>query len=567
MSPQTGSGMGGVAVGVLCAVMALLASGCTALPEAAPVTTAIVDPTLLVVAEEARAAGALSAGLLASPVGVRVSPQPASEKRPQLVPLKQAESAAAGAGAGAGGGADVGDVWVGYGGRVPAWSDRVYPLPSARASPLLRLTFDQVDAQVALQAIAMVAERNIVIAHGVTGKVSLSLHDVPWYVAMTGVLRVSGLLVQQQAGILWVAALDEVASLELEAKRRRDNVRLAAPLETRIFALNYARAKDVAAYLQGEGSKRTAKEPLVQDAAPQSEASGSVRVTPRLAGGTNQAGLGLSGQGGLGGLLSSRGVVIAETRTNQLFVSDKVPRMARIAAFIRLLDKPVRQVLIQARIVEADDGFSQSLGVRLSRHAEPIVQLPAVGLGGREPAVLALSLFRPGTDHLIALELTALEATGKGKIVSRPTIVTANLVKALIEQGTEYPYQSINANGSASVQFRKATLRLEVTPHVTPNGHVMLDVDIHKDSRGETTAQGVAINTKHVQTQVLVENTGTVVIGGIFERYDRNEETKVPFLGDLPGIGYLFKTQSERADRSEMLIFLTPYILKQDGAS
>ena len=481
------------------------------------------------------------------------------------MPLKQAESAAAGAGAG--GGADVGDVWVGYGGRVPAWSDRVYPLPNARASPLLRLTFDQVDAQVALQAIAMVAERNIVIAHGVTGKVSLSLHDVPWYVAMTGVLRVSGLLVQQQAGILWVAALDEVASLELEAKRRRDNVRLAAPLETRIFALNYARAKDVAAYLQGEGSKRTAKEPLVQDAAPQSEASGSVRVTPRLAGGTNQAGLGLSGQGGLGGLLSSRGVVIAETRTNQLFVSDKVPRMARIAAFIRLLDKPVRQVLIQARIVEADDGFSQSLGVRLSRHAEPIVQLPAVGLGGREPAVLALSLFRPGTDHLIALELTALEATGKGKIVSRPTIVTANLVKALIEQGTEYPYQSINANGSASVQFRKATLRLEVTPHVTPNGHVMLDVDIHKDSRGETTAQGVAINTKHVQTQVLVENTGTVVIGGIFERYDRNEETKVPFLGDLPGIGYLFKTQSERADRSEMLIFLTPYILKQDGAS
>ena len=186
MSQQTGSGMGGVAVGVLCAVMALLASGCTALPEAAPVTTAIVDPTLLVVAEEARAAGALSAGLLASPVVVRVSPQPASEKRPPLVPLKQAESAAAGAG--------VGDVWVGYGGRVPAWSDRVYPLPSARASPLLRLTFDQVDAQVALQAIAMVAERNIVIAHGVTGKVSLSLHDVPWYVAMTGVLRVSGLL-------------------------------------------------------------------------------------------------------------------------------------------------------------------------------------------------------------------------------------------------------------------------------------------------------------------------------------------------------------------------------------
>ena len=133
-----------MAVGVLCAVMALLASGCTALPEAAPVTTAIVDPTLLVVAEEARAAGALSAGLLASPVVVRVSPQPASEKRPPLVPLKQAESAAAGAGAGAGagGGADVGDVWVGYGGRVPAWSDRVYPLPSARASPLLRLTFD-----------------------------------------------------------------------------------------------------------------------------------------------------------------------------------------------------------------------------------------------------------------------------------------------------------------------------------------------------------------------------------------------------------------------------------------
>jgi len=245
--------------------------------------------------------------------------------------------------------------------------------------------------------------------------------------------------------------------------------------------------------------------------------------------------------------------------------------MAAVSRLVVALDRPVQQVLIQARIVEADDGFSQTLGVRLGAGLSrdlvnpAAVDLPAGGLAGRSAATLALALYRPGVARFINVELSALETSGRGKIIARPSIVTANLVKALIEQGTEYPYQTQNADGLGTVQFRKASLKLEVTPRITPNGQVMLSVSINKDSRGETTAQGVAINTKHVETQVLVENAGTVVIGGIFERYDRGDDTKVPFLGDLPGIGVLFRSRSQRADKSEMLIFLTPYILQADG--
>jgi type IV pilus assembly protein PilQ len=245
--------------------------------------------------------------------------------------------------------------------------------------------------------------------------------------------------------------------------------------------------------------------------------------------------------------------------------------MAAVSRLVAALDRPVQQVLIQARIVEADDGFSQTLGVRLGAGLSrdlvnpAAVDLPAGGLAGRSAANLALALYRPGVARFINVELSALETSGRGKIIARPSIVTANLVKALIEQGTEYPYQTQNADGLGTVQFRKASLKLEVTPRITPNGQVMLSVSINKDSRGETTAQGVAINTKHVETQVLVENAGTVVIGGIFERYDRGDDTKVPFLGDLPGLGVLFRSRSQRADKSEMLIFLTPYILQADG--
>jgi len=306
-------------------------------------------------------------------------------------------------------------------------------------------------------------------------------------------------------------------------------------------------------------------------------------------GGVGQtAGAGTSGAR----ILSSRGSVIAEARTNQLFVTDVPSRLEAVQELINKLDIPIRQVMIEARIVEADDTFSKSIGVRLGGGASgfkvgsnngnevygnfgstysavstgptmnslPFVNLPA-NPSGAQAASYALSLFSPNKSRFLSLELSALESDGKGRIVSSPRVVTADQVKALIEQGTEFPYQTATSSGATAIAFRKANLKLEVTPQITPEGNIILDLDINKDSRGETTVDGIAINTKHVKTQVLVENGGTVVIGGIFEQTERNEVDKVPLLGDLPGLGNLFKTRNRINDKSELLIFITPRVL------
>ena len=275
---------------------------------------------------------------------------------------------------------------------------------------------------------------------------------------------------------------------------------------------------------------------------------------------------------------------------------------------IAKLDIPIRQVLIEARIVEADDRFGRSIGVRLggsdlrgvrggdagyslggvnrvafggsynavsstTQESEntldtintSFVNLPSTGAGGFSPAAFAISLFSSAANRFLNLEISALEADGRGKIVSSPRVVTADQVKALIEQGTEYPYQTATSSGATAISFRKANLKLEVTPQITPEGNIILDVDVNKDSRGETTAAGIAINTKHVQTQVLVENGGTVVIGGIFELLEVDDVTKVPLLGDIPYVGNLFKNRSKTSNKSELLVFITPRVISDRG--
>jgi type IV pilus assembly protein PilQ len=270
----------------------------------------------------------------------------------------------------------------------------------------------------------------------------------------------------------------------------------------------------------------------------------------------------------------------------------------------------VRQVLIEARIVEASDSFGRSLGVRLGgsdlrvirggdagyqisgnnrisiggsydavtgqtgeSSAVPttlntsFVNLPALGQGGYSPSAFAISLFSAAANRFLNLELSALEADGKGKLVSSPRIVTAHNQKALIEQGTEFPYQQATSSGATSVSFRRATLKLEVTPQITPEGNILLDLDINKDSRGETTAAGIAIDTKHIKTQVLVENGGTVVIGGIFELTESDSETKVPLLGDIPIAGNLFKARTRSTSKQEMLVFITPKMIADRSAA
>jgi len=191
------------------------------------------------------------------------------------------------------------------------------------------------------------------------------------------------------------------------------------------------------------------------------------------------------------------------------------------------------------------------------------VNLPAIGVGGNSPASFALSLFSPTANRFLNLELSALEADGKGKIISSPRIITADQIKAFIKQGTKVPFQKATSSGATSVEFQEATLKLEVTPQITPEGNVILDVQINKDTLGSLTSAGREINVKEIKTQVLVENGGTVVIGGIFEQADQSGVTKVPFLGDVPYLGALFRTRNEESQRVELLIFLTPRVVSE----
>ena len=303
-----------------------------------------------------------------------------------------------------------------------------------------------------------------------------------------------------------------------------------------------------------------------------------------------------------GRILSPRGSVLFEQRTNQLFVTDIPSKLEEVQSMIAKIDIPVRQVLIEARIVEATDNWGQSLGVKLgfanlsgvptsgpgaqvggnyaavgaqTGQGPPVafsntqfVNLPAnTGSLGAAAATFALSLFSASADKFLNLELSALENDGNGKIVSSPRVITADQVKALIEQGEELPYQAATSSGATSVQFRKAILKLEVTPQITPEGFVLLDLDVNKDSVGRPTLQGFAIDTKHVRTQVLVENGGTVVIGGIFTQNNLEEINKVPLLGDIPYLGWLFKNRLITTKKTELLVFITPKIVTDRSAA
>jgi type IV pilus assembly protein PilQ len=421
----------------------------------------------------------------------------------------------------------------------------------------LSLNFQNIEVRSLLQVIADFTNFNIVTSDSVTGGVTLRLKDVPWDQALDIILQAKGLGMRRQGNVLWIAPKDEIAAkekLELEAAAA---VQTLEPLRTQAFQLNYSKAADVAVQLTaGTGAAR---------------------------------------------ILSTRGSAIAEPRTNQLFVTDVPSRLEQVSTLIGRIDIAVRQVLIEARIVEASDTFGKSLGVRLggsdlrglrggdagysvggnnrvafggSYNAvssttlesentldtinSNFVNLPAVGVGGFSPSSFAISLFSSAANRFLNLELSALEADGKGKLVSSPRIVTADKTKALIEQGTEFPYQQATSSGATSVAFRRATLKLEVTPQITPEGNIILDLDINKDSRGETTAAGIAINTKHIKTQVLVENGGTVVIGGIFELTETENESRVPVLGELPAVGALFRNRARTSNKQEMLVFITP---------
>lgn len=428
----------------------------------------------------------------------------------------------------------------------------------------LSLNFQNIEVRSLLQVIADFTNFNVVTSDTVAGSLTLRLKDVPWDQALQIIMDAKGLGMRKTGTVLWIAPKDEIDSRtkkDLESSQAIENLE---PLRTQAFQMNYAKSADIAQQIGAGGGSST----------------------------------------GGGRILSPRGSAISEPRTNQLFVTDIASRLAQVQELISKLDVAVRQVLIEARIVEASDTFGKSLGVRLggsdlrglrggdagyalggtnrvafggtynavastTREASGtidtlnsnFVNLPAVGQGGYNPASFAVSIFSSAANRFLNLEISALEADGKGKVVSSPRVVTADQTKALIEQGTELPYQVATASGATSIAFRKANLKLEVTPQITPEGNIILDLDVNKDSVGQATSSGFAINTKHIKTQVLVENGGTVVIGGIFELNETEAETKVPLLGDLPGVGNLFKTRQRSSNKQEMLVFITPKMI------
>ncbi len=430
----------------------------------------------------------------------------------------------------------------------------------------LSLNFQNIEVRALLQVIADFTGLNVVASDSVSGQLTLRLKDVPWDQALDIVMQARGLDMRRNGNVLWIAPKDELLTKERLELEQRAQISELEPLVTETFQLNYQKAD---AFRQV---------------------------------------FGLDGQVGRGSILSRRGSASSEPRTNKLFITDTPSRLDEVRKLILLTDIPTRQVMIEARIVEADDKFSKNLGVKLgftdlnpaaggaqginlpgsSRLSvagnyagvgdrtgqatattgayipnSQFVSLPAGSINGATAGTLAVSLFSAGANRFLNLELSALEAEGKGKIISSPRVVTADQQAAIIEQGEEIPYQQATSSGATSIQFKKANLKLEVTPQITPDGNIILMVDVAKDSRGVAVGSSFAINTKHVKTNVQVENGGTVVLGGIFTQTEIDGLTKVPFFGDIPLLGHLFRSSSKTRDRTELLIFITPHVVAE----
>jgi type IV pilus assembly protein PilQ len=443
----------------------------------------------------------------------------------------------------------------------------------------LSLNFQSIEVRSLLQVIADFTNFNVVTSDTVTGNVTLRLKDVPWDQALDIIMQAKGLGVKKNGNVLWIAPKEELAAkekAELEAKKQVNELE---PLRTQSFQLNYTKSQDVARALTGQ----------------------SLAGAGGVGGGTS------AGVGNAGRILSARGSVIAEQRTNQLFVSDIPSKLEEVSQLIAKIDIPVRQVMIEARIVEAEDSWGRSLGVKLGtsdvRAAQggtpgygvggstrvaiggtytgvgastsqttsssftdtQFVNLPANALSASSAATFALSLFSASANRFLNLELSAMESENKGKIVSSPRIVTADQTKAIIKQGRKIAYQQATSSGATAVTFVEAVLSLEVTPQITPEGGIILDVDVHKDSPVDGSV--ISVDTKQVKTQVLVDNGGTVVIGGIFQMTESNLTNKVPLLGDVPGLGVLFRQNTKQLNKTELMVFLTPKVITERGTA
>jgi len=433
----------------------------------------------------------------------------------------------------------------------------------------LTLNFQDIETRAVLQLLAETSGRNIVVSDTVAGNVTLRLRNVPWDQALDIVMTTKGLDMRENGNVIIVAPAEEIAARETADLEAQNAISELEPLYSEFLQVNYAKAADLANLIDSDS--------------------------------TNS-------------LLSDRGSIAVDDRTNTLLVQDTAERLQNIRRMVRTLDIPIKQVLIESRIVVVNDDFSRDLGVRLGvtafnensddgltvisgsgtgtdtminsaltnlsdpNNGTPFpIQIPTlsnrynVNVPIENPAGrFALAVLE--TDYLVDLELTALEAEGRGEIVSTPRVITANQKEARIEQGVEIPYQQSASSGATTIQFKKAVLSLEVTPQITPDNNIIMDLRVHKDSVGDIISTGglggtvPSIDTRAVETQVLVADGQTVVLGGIYETERRETINKVPFLGDIPFAGHLFKSRQVTDNKAELLIFVTPRIIEEGGS-
>ncbi|MBU0501310.1 MAG: type IV pilus secretin PilQ [Gammaproteobacteria bacterium] len=450
----------------------------------------------------------------------------------------------------------------------------------------LSLNFQDIEVRSVLQLLADFTGLNLVVSDTVGGNITLRLQNVPWDQALDIILKTKGLTKRQKDTVILIAPTEEIAAREKLEMESQKQVEELAPLRTEWVRLNFAKAEVVAALLSSGNSGST----------------DTLQVTSNVVGGGATK---LDQKG----LLSARGSVAFDARTNTLMIKDTDSKQEEIRELIKILDIPIRQVLIESRIVIASDDFAKDIGVRLGAtgansldrdvngqtnayvaaggglagnmaHLGGPIFENAAGSGNEALLVNLPQTLSSGTggainfvlgkigSHLLRLELNAMQTEGKGEIISTPRIVTSDQTKATIKQGVEIPYQEASSSGATTVSFKEAVLKLEVTPHITPDDRVVMELNINKDNPDYTRqVLGVPpIDTRQVETSVLVDNGETVVLGGVFERTKSYQKNQVPVLGDLPYLGRLFKNTAENDENSELLIFITPKILKDSLA-
>jgi len=426
--------------------------------------------------------------------------------------------------------------------------DPLKPVQKKYKGKPLSLNFQDIEVRSVLQLLADFTDKNIVVSDSVKGNITLRLKSVPWDQALDIVLESKALAMRSNGNVIWVAPAVELQAKEQQELQALERKKALEPLVTEYISVNFAKADEMLALINSQTNGKNSS------------------------------------------MLSDRGNVSVDTRTNTLLVQDTVSRVDQVRNMVKSLDVPVRQVSVEARIVIASDNFGKELGTRFgvtkigssggitsgslgstSSIADNMasgtsievpglddrlnVNLPVVGAAGS----LGFSLL--AKDYLLDLELSALQAESKGDVVSTPRVVTADKKKAVIEQGVDIPYLQASSSGATSVSFKKAVLSLEVTPQVTPDEHVIMDLKVNQDTVGEVYSGVPSINTREITTQVLVDNGQTVVLGGVHEETNQNDTTKVPVLSDLPYLGKLFQKNVKSNDKRELLIFVTPKIM------